>query len=112
MKKDQKINYEKQLARLDKYTLNEDLQSFNLLHIYPTKKQAFPNGYYDSMFFDLHLFNTSLKEKTVIKNRDGLDFFDCFNNDMDMVRVFVDGSFLMRFKTMKHFEKYQCVSIK
>ncbi len=80
---------------LDEYEENPKLEEFHILHMYP-KENAYPDGYHDSKFFDLVIFNYNTMEKRTLKHHDGL----IFTNDvyLDIARIFVDGSTLLRFK--------------
>ena len=69
------------------------MKECNILHIYP-KEACYPNGYFDAKFFDLLVFNTLSMEKRSIEHRYGLRFYDM---NIDMARVFIDGSTLLRF---------------
>ena len=101
---DREVNYKYYTDVLDSYKINESLTSFNILHLYP-KEEAFPNGYYDSKFFDLHIFNTKTKEKRIIENRDGLTFLE--NVFIDIIRVYIDGSFFIRLKEFTNIDIFQ-----
>lgn len=81
---------------LAKYKETMDLKTFHIIHLYP-KKVAWPDGYYDSRFFDLVCFNTKTMEKKTYQHHDGLEFPSSCN--VDIVRIFADGSTMIRFKT-------------
>lgn len=83
---------------LSSYKENDKLIEFDIFHLYP-KELAFPNGYYDSRFFDLVGFNTKKHEKKRLGSRDGLDFYSCSNKDIYILRIFADGSTLVKFQT-------------
>lgn len=80
---------------LNEYKENKDLKSFNIIHMYP-KKIAYPNGYWDSKFFKLIAYNEELMEFRSFGKHDGLDI--CDNVPVDIIRIFADGSTLVRFK--------------
>ncbi|MDA3855377.1 MAG: hypothetical protein PF569_03900 [Candidatus Woesearchaeota archaeon] len=91
---------------LDKYTLNSDLKEFNVIHLYP-KDIAYPDGYYDSRFFDLHCFNTNKQEKCIIENRDGILIP---NEDVNVwqTKIYADGSTLIQFRQTVTSDFLQC----
>lgn len=80
---------------LDEYRVNDNLAVFDIIHMYP-KGLAYPDGYYDSQFFDMVLFNTSTKEKRTVENRDGLTFYNGIPY-MVRMRIFADGSTVIVF---------------
>ena len=90
-----------------RYTLGSP-ETFHILHLYP-KGLAYPDGYYDSQFFDLHCFNMETDEKLVIEQRDGLVFDDDVH--VDIVRIFADGSTLIRFKHPVRISVFQAVEV-
>lgn len=79
----------------ERYAENDDLQSFDILHMYPLEI-AYPNGFYDSMFFQLVGFNTSLNQRRDLGQHDGLRFEA--DARVEIARVFADGSTLLRFR--------------
>jgi hypothetical protein len=86
---------QKHIDFLSKYKINNKLEWFNIIHLYG-KELAFPNGYYDSRFFKLVGFNTKTMEKRIFEHRDGLHFRDYI--PIKMVRIYADGSTLIRFR--------------
>ena len=87
-----------ELEKLDRlYKPAEFLDTCDIVHLYPTKKLCYPNGYYDSQWFELWMFNTRLGEKNKSKRpHDQLGFENCFPK---IVRIFADGSILIRFSS-------------
>lgn len=110
-----KIKYPQEVQEhvdiLLEYSLNDDLDEFNLFHLYP-EELAFPNGYYDSRFFTLIGFNFDKKEKRIIEGRDGLRFVPNAGVDVDIIRIFADGSTLIRFLNLVKMSVFQAVDIK
>ncbi len=86
---------QKHIDYLNRYEDNNHADEFNIIHMYP-KELAYPNGYYDSMFFDLHCFNTYTMQKRIIKKRDGIRFIN--NEEIKTIRIFADGSTIIVFK--------------
>ena len=80
---------------LTKYAENNELKLFHILHMYPGKL-AYKNGYYDSKFFELIGYNTETMEFKNLGRHDELSFRDQ-NIQTDFVRIFVDGSTMIRF---------------
>ena len=85
---------------LDEYEENPVLEEFYILHMYP-KENAYPDGYHDSKFFDLVIFDYTTMEKRTFEHHDELTFTN--NVDLDIARIFVDGSTLLRFKNKVKF---------
>ena len=81
---------------LESYTVDDQLKTFEIVHMYP-REFAFPNGYYDSKFFDLVLFNIETKTKRTIHNRDGIDFYSS-SVPIQFIRIYADGSTLISFR--------------
>jgi hypothetical protein len=77
---------------LKKYTENENLEAFQIFHLYPGKT-AYPNGHHDSRWFELIGYNYKIKEFKKLGKHDGLTFL-C---QPDIVRIFADGSTIIRF---------------
>lgn len=94
------MNYPKEVQEcldvLKKYNLNENLTTYDIFHLYP-KELAYPNGYYDSRFFELFGYNTKTMEYRKIRVADELDFYSCKDKDISMMRIFADGSTLIKF---------------
>jgi len=93
---------------LNTYTNNPKLQSFDAVHMYPNGL-AYPDGYFDSMWFNLVGYNFTTKEKRTIEYRDGLHMNDYV--EVDIVRIYADGSTFIRFKNKVSFGIYQCVEV-
>jgi len=92
----------KRIEILNKYEEVDKLYSFNILHLYP-KELAFPNGYYDSNFFELIAFNTNTMQKINLGRHDAIDFFDILSGEgieITQASVYADGSFLIKTKDM------------
>jgi hypothetical protein len=79
---------------LNKYKENDNLNLFNIFHLYP-KKIAYPNGFYDCRFFELVAFNTETMEKRNLGRHDGVDF-PYGNCAISKAQVFADGAFLIQ----------------
>ena len=80
---------------LKKYNKNKELEVFDILHMY-SKRLGYPNGYSDSRFFKLVGYNSISMEYRNLGRHDGLSFKDIC--EVDIVRIFADGSTLIRFK--------------
>ena len=83
---------------LDEYEEVDNLTSINLIHMYPLGL-AYPDGYWDSQFFKVIAFsyeNPIQKQKCDLGRHDGLKFED--GVEVDIARIFADGSTLLRFK--------------
>jgi len=87
---------QEELKILDDYKYSDKLSKFNIFHLYP-KELAYPNGYYDSRFFELIGFNTNTMEKCNLRRHDSIEF--CNNSPIAFARVFADGSFLIRMRS-------------
>lgn len=88
---------QEQINILKEYKVNDDLMRFQILHLYPLKL-AYPDGYYDSMFFELWGFNyenkLSLQKRLIRTHCDRLNFK---NIEVELTQIFADGSTLIRF---------------
>lgn len=80
----------------NRYTENDKLELFDILHMYDTKKLCLikNSGYHDSRHFELVGYNLKLKQKRK------LGLHDSVNLDrapVSMVRIFIDGSTMIKF---------------
>jgi hypothetical protein len=86
-------------ARIDvldnTYEVDDSLMLFNIIHMYPLEL-ACPNGFYDSMFFNAVGYGFENMKKRNLGRHDGLIFDGIVS--IDIVRIFADGSTLLRFK--------------
>lgn len=97
------------IAVLDSYADDEREDEFDLLHIYP-EEIAYPEGYYDSRFFTLVGFNTKRMTKRNLGKHDGLTFRG--EPSVDIVRIFVDGSTLIRFESVVKVGMFQDATVR
>ena len=103
---------QKHLDILNEYTEVKHFINFDILHMYPGE-MAYPNGYYDSCFFDAVLFNTVTMEKCVIPNRDGIQFLSTEKeNVISGILIYADGSTVIVFKKLVTFDHLQCLFIR
>ena len=78
------------------YELDDKLNEFNIIHIYP-KENCYPDGYYCAKFIDVHLFNSFTNKKRILNSRhDALTFV---KKGPDQVLAYVDGSIYMEVPT-------------
>ena len=97
---------------LNTYQWNNKLITFNILHIYSSGELCYPNGYYDSMWMKVILFNSDTKERREIKRKcDGINFFSDIKCTPSMIRIFADGSFFIRFLEFHTMDIHQCLQI-
>ncbi len=94
---------------LNTYKVNESLEVCHILQMYP-EGLAYPDGFFDSQFFTLVLFNTETMEKRTIGGRDGINI-EAKRNIVKMVRIFADGSTLVAFKNAVKIGVFQSVSV-
>lgn len=81
---------------LDEYKVNDELEEFNIFHLYP-KDLAYPDGYYDARFFELVGFNTERMEKRNLgENKDSL----WINSPIKRIYIYADGATLVEFSFM------------
>lgn len=97
---------------LNKYTVDVNLSTFNILHLYPEKKPAYPNGYYDSRFFQLWGFNTETMSKLDLGRHDGLSMYSPDYPKVIIIQIFADGSTLVKFAHKVSVEQWQNATIK
>ena len=96
---------QERLAELEQsYRENRELQEFHIVHLYP-EGLAYPDGFHDSQFFRLVGFNTDSNERTDLGTHDGLRFES--GVELDISRVFADGSTLLRFRGPVRVARYQ-----
>ena len=100
---------QEKLNVLKLYKLNTELSEYNIFHLYP-KGLAYPDGYYDSRFFNLVGYNSETMEYREIRIADELDFINCNNKDISMMRIFADGSTLIKFNSL-HRANNSCQSV-
>ncbi len=91
-----------------RYTDDDTLGEFNIFHMYPVGL-AYPDGYTDSQFFDLWGFNFMEKRKRYLGTHDGMMFRAGAN--VDIVRIFADGSTLIRMENLCFVDNLQNVVI-
>ena len=94
---------------LNKYKENDELEYFDIFHMYPGKL-AYPNGYYDSRFFELVGYNTKSMEFKKLGNHDSLDFME-EKTPISMIRIFADKSTLVKLKVAKYLGNTQAASV-
>lgn len=79
----------------------EELETCDLVHIYDTKIYGATqhggsyNGYVDARMFTVWCFNFKDRQKCKLENKDQLYLGDIV---VDIVRIFADGSTMIRFK--------------
>lgn len=84
------------LSRLHLYEVNDDLIECNIVHMYPSGL-AYPDGYVDSRFFELRMYNSENMQMRVYAPCDSLDIADGVG--VKMIRIFADGSTVVRFSS-------------
>lgn len=84
---------------LNKYKVVKELNSFNILHMYDTKRDCINdmNGFYDSRYFRVWCFNTNTFEKCNMGIHDGIDIIDD-NINIHIIKIFLDGATLIKFR--------------
>lgn len=86
---------QREIDVLEMYTESDALIEFHILHLYP-EGISFPNGYYDSRFFNLIGFNTATMQKRNLGRHDGINFEGMI--EINSTRIFADGSTLLKFR--------------
>jgi hypothetical protein len=109
------IEVEKRIKFLnERYEEDQSVDTFHILHLYPGKI-AYPNGYIDSRFFTLWGFNTDKMLKKNLGIRDGLDLTNVLDPQespkVNIIRIFADGSTLIRFLTPVKVSPTQCADV-
>jgi hypothetical protein len=97
---------------LKSYEENKNLEEFNLFHMYPEEELCYPNGYYDSRWFNLVGYNTKKMEFKYLGKHDGLDFEPYYIPKIDIARIYADGSTLIRFYDLVNIDLFQAVRVK
>lgn len=78
-----------------------EMKEFNILHLYNTKKDCYPNGFHDSKWFEVLCFNTNNKTKSkLVRQQDALNLR---NAEIQTVRYFVDNSLCITFSGLHKF---------
>jgi hypothetical protein len=98
----------KYIEHLNDYKENVDLNKFTIFHLYSVRF-AYPNGYSDSKFFDLVGYNHHDMQVRHLGEHDGLVFRE--NIEIDIVRIFADGSTLIRFKKPVRVDIFQAIEV-
>lgn len=87
---------------LSVYIENESLELFDILHLYDTGKYGIvkDDGYHDAKHFDLVGYNIELKQFRKLGRHDAIQLNSRHSVDcpIDSVRIFLDGSTLIKFK--------------
>lgn len=96
----------------DRYTENEDLLEADIFHLYDTGKECFTDnsGYHDSRHFELIAFNTKTMEKRNFGIHDGMSNFS-EDLPIQLVRVYADGSFFIKFSRLTRIYSFQNVDL-
>ena len=87
---------QEKLDILNAYTTDETLMEFHILHMYPGEL-CYPNGYYDSRFFELVGYNTDEMTVRELGEHDAIRFHQ--PGELTASHVFADGSHAMVFGT-------------
>lgn len=95
---------------LSEYKENPELTEGDIIHMYP-KKLAYPNGYYDSRYFDLVLYHQKLMQFRKLENRDGITMNHSNPPTVNIMRIFCDGSTLIRFREIVTIDVFQDVTV-
>ena len=99
----------KHIKFLSEYKEFDGLKEFNILQLYPMGL-CYPDGYYDSRWFNLVAYNYLTNQMKNLGRHDGLTF-NSNNPAVDIVRIFADGSTLIRFKGLVKVENWQAAEI-
>ena len=81
------------------YTENDKLELFDILHLHDTGKCAIAknDGYHDSRHFEVIGYNLKLRQSRKLGRHDSLNFTGD-TSPVDMIRIFLDGSTMVKFK--------------
>lgn len=100
---------------LKEYIEEETLNVFDIIHLYPSGELCYPNGYYDSQWFELIGYNTETMEFSNLgKHKDGLNFNMLATYGIPIIQrisIYLDGSTLIKFKTPIRISNFQAPSI-
>ena len=100
----------KHIKFLSEYKEDDGLTQFNILQLYPLGL-CYPDGYYDSRWFNLVAYNYLTGKMKNYGKHDGLKFDARNMPTVDIVRIFADGSTLIRFNEMCNIENWQATEI-
>lgn len=84
---------------LEEYTENPELTEFNVMHIHPTFEIAYPDGYYDSRWFKLTVYNNvTMQCRHIDRLLDGIRIPNSMPVNLRGVGVWAeDGSVVLSF---------------
>jgi hypothetical protein len=88
--------------RLEEYEVVDQLDQFDVLHLYPSSQMAYPDGYYDAMFFTAFAYDDKTKKRMNLgANHDAIS--SLYGVEIASISFYVDGSVVIRFKyPVKH----------
>lgn len=94
------------------YTENKNLQQADIFHLYDTGEECIKEnkGYHDSRMFNLIAFNTQTMEKRNCGFHDGLQSFND-NVNIYLVRIYADGSTMIRLHRPATISVFQCIEL-
>jgi hypothetical protein len=96
---------------LNDYEIDNKLDKGNIFHLYKTKL-AYPNGFYDSYFFKIHMYNTGQKKKRIFETEfDAIRLYQLTDYDIFNIGIYADGSTYIEFRTTHTFMLSQCFYI-
>lgn len=95
----------------DRYTEVEYQSEADIFHLYDTGEECMKDnsGYHDSRHFILWTFNTKTMEKCNQGRHDSMT--NSGNATVDIMRVYANGSFMIRFKGLVKMDIFQNVII-
>ena len=97
----------------DRYKENPYLTHADIFHLYDTGEECYVNntGYHDSRIFNLIVFNTVTMEKRDLGQHDGITADIMSVIPLKMIRVYADGSFMIRIEKPAKLDVYQDVKL-
>jgi hypothetical protein len=96
---------------LGTYTEDEALEEFDILHLYPLEN-AYPDGFVDAKFFRLVGFNCETQRKRDLGRRDQLELNDFITTKVAGIRIYVDGSTMIKFAGMVKVKLYKSAEVR
>jgi hypothetical protein len=95
------------------YKTIRNLSGADIFHLYDSGEECAKNnsGFYDSRHFYLWAFNTYTNKKCFLGKHDGMLNIIPHSAVLDIVRVYKDGAFLLRFQSVVKIHQGQCIQI-
>jgi hypothetical protein len=82
---------------LDKYEFDDDISTFHSIHLYK-KELAYPDGFYDSYFFEVIGYNETVGKRKNLGKHDGIALTESAH--VDNILLYADDSVYIGFREL------------